>query len=131
MPATTQFVSNKPKVIAQDPKTPTQQVTYKLFAEGHSVEDIAEMRFLSPITIMAHLVQLYEPDAAAIDIFQVVSAAEIQQITEGVSFLPEPLKLREVYEFFGEEFSYDKIRFALAFRNKTHLLHNGKTDNAD
>ncbi len=102
----------------KEPKTPTQLISYNFFKAGMSIEDIAEQRFLSPTTILSHLVQLYETGETEIDIFQFVSLEEIQLITEGVSFLPEPLKLREVYEFFGEEFSYGKIRFALAYQNK-------------
>ena len=82
-----------------------------------SIEDIAEQRYLSPVTILSHLVQLYEA-GEPIDVFEFVSADEIKQITEGASFLPEPLKLRDLYEFFSEAFSYGKIRFALAYQNK-------------
>jgi ATP-dependent DNA helicase RecQ len=113
--AVKETVDRSPK----EPKTPTQLISYDLFKSGLSIEDIAEQRFLSPTTILSHLVQLYETGEKEIDVFEFVTLEEIQQITEGASFLPEPLKLREVYEFFGEEFSYGKIRFALAYQNKT------------
>ena len=101
-------------------KTPTQYISYTLFKSGMSIEDIAEQRFLSPTTILSHLVQLYE-SGEPIDVFQFVTLEEIQQITEGASFLPEPLKLRDLYEFFSESFSYGKIRFALAYQNKSKM----------
>lgn len=109
----------KPKATAvnNDPKVSTQQFTYNLFKSGISIEEIAEQRFLSPTTILSHLVQLYEA-GEAIDPFEFVSLDEIQKITEGAFFLPEPLRMKDLYEFLGEEFSYGKIRFALAYQNK-------------
>ena len=123
--AVMQAVAPPPKIVKEvvekltrDPKIPTQQISYDLFKSGLSIEDIAEQRYLSPTTILSHIVQLYET-GEDIDIFQFVTADEIKQITEGASFLPEPLKFRELYEFFGEAFSYGKLRFALAYQNKT------------
>ena len=111
----------KPKATAvnNDPKVSTQQFTYNLFKSGISIEEIAEQRFLSPTTILSHLVQLYEA-GEAIDPFEFVSLDEIQKITEGAFFLPEPLRMKDLYEFLGEEFSYGKIRFALAYQNKNN-----------
>lgn len=111
------IVKTHPKPISTDPKIPTQQITYNLFKSGISIEEIAEQRFLSPTTILSHLVQLYEA-GEAIDPFEFVSLDEIQKITEGTFFLPEPLRMKDLYEFLGEEFSYGKIRFALAYQNK-------------
>lgn len=102
---------------SNEPKIPTQVISYNLFKSGLTIEDIAEQRYLSPVTILSHLVQLYEA-GEPIDVFEFVTADEIKQITEGASFLPEPLKLRDLYEFFSEAFSYGKIRFALAYQNK-------------
>ena len=39
-------------------------------------------------------------------------------ISEAFDVLPQPYKLRDVYEYFSENFSYDAIRWALAFHNK-------------
>ena len=86
-----------------------------------SIEDIAEQRYLSPITVLSHLVQLYET-GEDIDIFQFVTIKEIQQITEGAASLSEPLKFKELYELFDENFSYPKLRFALAYQNKMKLV---------
>lgn len=102
---------------SNEPKIPTQVISYNLFKSGLTIEEIAEQRYLSPVTILSHLVQLYET-GEPIDVFEFVTADEIKQITEGASFLPEPLKLRDLYEFFSETFSYGKIRFALAYHNK-------------
>ena len=126
--AVMQAVAPPPKVIKEaveklvrDPKISTQQLSYNLFKSGISIEDIAEQRYLSPITILSHLVQLYET-GEDIDIFQFITALEIQQITEGAASLSEPLKFKELYELFDETFSYPKLRFALAYQNKMKLV---------
>ncbi len=123
--AVRQAVAPPPKIVKEvvekltrDPKIPTQRISYDLFKSGLSIEDIAEQRYLSPTTILSHIVQLYET-GEDIDIFQFVTADEIKQITEGVASLPEPIKFRELYELFDEAFSYGKLRFALAYQNKT------------
>jgi ATP-dependent DNA helicase RecQ len=120
-PPTPKAVKEVLEKVAKEPKTPTQLISYDLFKSGMSIDDIAEQRYLSPTTILSHLVQLYETGEKEIDVFEFVSLEEIQQITEGASILPEPLKLREVYEYFSEAISYGKIRFALAYQNKNKV----------
>ncbi|MBL7817439.1 MAG: DNA helicase RecQ [Saprospiraceae bacterium] len=114
-------VLQKPPKAPQESKVPTQTVTYNLFKTGLSIEEIAEQRFLSPTTIQSHLVQLYEA-GEPIDVFQFVSLADIQEITEGVAFLPEPLKLKELHEFFSERFTYGQLKFALAYQEKNKTV---------
>ena len=106
---------------SKESKISTQQLSYNLFQAGLSIEDIAEQRYLSPITVLSHLVQLYET-GEDIDIFQFVTIKEIQQITEGAASLSEPLKFKELHELFDENFSYPKLRFALAYQNKMKLV---------
>ena len=81
------------------------------------VEEIAETRFLSPATILAHLIQNYE-QGADIDIYQFVTTEQMMTISEALDVLPQPYKLRDIYEYFSENFSYDAIRWTLAFHNK-------------
>jgi ATP-dependent DNA helicase RecQ len=106
----------------KEAKIPTLQVTFELYKRGMNIEEIAEERFLAPSTIGSHLALLYE-QGADVDIFQFITASEIHLITEALNILPEPHKLREVYEFFGETFSFEKIRLAMSYRNK-----NAKTE---
>jgi ATP-dependent DNA helicase RecQ len=102
----------------KEPKLHTTQVTYNFFKSGMSIEEIAEHRFLSPMTIGGHLVILYE-QGEPIDPFQFISAEELAEITNGLTVFEPPYKLRELYEFFGEMFDYDKIRWAIALHNKS------------
>jgi ATP-dependent DNA helicase RecQ len=102
---------------AAEPKIHTTLVTYNFFKSGMSVEEIAEHRFLSPVTISGHLVQLYE-QGENIDPFQFISAEELAEIQNGLDIFEQPYKLRELYEFFGEMFDYGKIRWAIALHSK-------------
>jgi ATP-dependent DNA helicase RecQ len=106
----------EPKPTAE-PKIPTGQITFDMFKKGMTVEEIAENRFLSPATILAHLTQQYE-QGADIDIYQFVTTDDLMAISEAFDVLPQPYKMRDIYEYFSENFSYDAIRWALAFHNK-------------
>ena len=98
-------------------KIPTTQVTFDLYKNGLSVDEIAEQRFLSPLTINAHLAQAYE-EGRDIDINHFVSAEDVTAISEAFDVFPEPYKLKDIFEYFSEKFTYSQIRFALALRNK-------------
>jgi ATP-dependent DNA helicase RecQ len=101
----------------RETKIHTTQITYDMFLKGMSLEDIAEQRFLSVFTISSHLIQFYEQGAIT-DIYQFVTAEEIQTINEALDIFPEPYKLREIFEYYSENFAYDKIRWAIAYREK-------------
>jgi ATP-dependent DNA helicase RecQ len=101
----------------KEAKVHTTQITFDMFSKGMTVEEIAEQRFLSPLTISTHLIQFYEQGIIT-DVYQFVSAEEVQTIGEALDIFPEPYKLREIFEYFSENFSYDKIRWAIAYREK-------------
>jgi ATP-dependent DNA helicase RecQ len=101
----------------KEAKVHTTQITFDMFSKGMTVEEIAEQRFLSPLTISTHLIQFYEQGIIT-DVYQFVSAEDVQTIGEALDIFPEPYKLREIFEYFSENFSYDKIRWAIAYREK-------------
>ena len=105
---------------ASDPKPEkkhTTQETFELLQQGLNIEEIAQRRFISPTTVLNHLSQLYE-NGENIDIHQFITAKELQTITNELHHFEEPFKLREIFDFFGETFGFDKIRLAIAFHNK-------------
>jgi ATP-dependent DNA helicase RecQ len=105
------------KTAEKESKLHTTQVTYNFYKAGMHVEDIAVHRFLSPVTISGHLMQLYE-QGEDIDPFQFITAEELAEISNGLDIFEPPYKLRELHEFFGEMFGYDKIRWAIALYEK-------------
>lgn len=112
----------EPVTIVKAEKKHTTTITLELLKEGLSVEEIAEKRFLSPTTIFGHIAQLFENDEN-IDIYQFISAKDIQTITAQLHHFQEPYKLKEIFEFFDETFGYDKIRLAIAYDKKNKQMH--------
>ncbi len=108
-----------PTTIAKVEKKHTTAETLELLQQGMSIHEIAEKRFLSPVTVINHLAQLLE-NGENIDIHQFISAKELQTITAELPNFQEPYKMKEIYEYFDESFSYDKIRLAIAHYNKNH-----------
>ncbi|MDO8369076.1 MAG: DNA helicase RecQ [Saprospiraceae bacterium] len=93
-------------------------ISFDLFNRGHSVEDIAEIRGVSPMTVMGHLATMYER-GELIDLSQWVSPEECDIIQGALTLFEEPFQLKQIHEHFNERFNFDKIRFAIAdFRRK-------------
>ena len=115
-PITARPQTGKQTVVKPDKKHTTIE-TLELFREGLSIEEIDEKRFLSPTTVLTHLAKLYE-EGEDIDIHQFISAKDIQTITKALPKFEEPYKLRDIYDYFAEEFPFDQLRLAIAFHNK-------------
>ena len=91
----------------------TQLQTWELFKKGHGIEEIAQIRQMSTMSVMNHLAQMYER-GETLDIGQWVSPEEIDMIQGALPLFEEPYPLKAIYEHFGERYNYDKIRFAIA-----------------
>ncbi len=109
------------KIAEPKDKKPTTEITLEMYQQGMSIEEIAENRFLTPTTIASHLCQLYEK-GENLDIYNFISNEELMTISQAFDIFEEPYKLREIFEYFSEAFSFDKIRWALAFHNKKKLV---------
>lgn len=91
----------------------THFISYDLFKRGHLVEEIAELRGISTLTVMGHLATMYER-GELIDLGQWVSPEECDIIQGALPLFEEPYQLKIIHEHFGERFNFDKIRFAIA-----------------
>ncbi len=91
----------------------THFISYDLFKRGHLVEEIAELRGISTLTVMGHLATMYER-GELIDLGQWVSPEECDIIQGALPLFEEPYQLKVIHEHFGERFNFDKIRFAIA-----------------
>ena len=93
-------------------------ISLDLFKRGHAVEEIAELRGLSTMTVMGHLATMYER-GELLDISPWVSPEECDLIQGSLPLFEEPYQMRAIHEHFGERFNFDKIRFAIAdFKRK-------------
>lgn len=91
----------------------THFISYHLFLQGLSVEDIARERGFSTLTIANHLATMYER-GELFNIDQWVSP-EVCDIVQGaLPLFEEPFQLKPIFEHFSERYSYDEIRWAIA-----------------
>ena len=93
-------------------KNDTHLVTYQLYKEGLSVDEIAEKRNLKPTTIFSHLAKLFT-DGKDIDLYKYVNKNEVNAIQQAKDYLNSPDTLKPYYEYFKEEMAYHKLRLEL------------------
>lgn len=95
----------------------TYQVTFDMYQRGLSVGEIAAKRKLNEGTIFSHLAVLFEK-GQDINLFDLVSAAEVEQVAQSLRYLQEPYKLKDIFEYLNEAVPYHKIRLALAYQKR-------------
>jgi ATP-dependent DNA helicase RecQ len=91
--------------------------TYDYYERGMDLEQIAGARGLSINTIAAHVQQIYAENLFPVDITRFVTMGEIQDILAAASGVLEP-GLRVIYDALDGRYPYEKIRFALAYRDR-------------
>ena len=97
----------------------TKQFTLQLFEQGNSVEEIAEMRKLSPSTIEAHLA--YYVQHGRLSVYQLMDIHRLETIRHAIETVGgtqlTPIKLA-----LGDEYSFSDIRYVIAHieSNKLH-----------
>lgn len=98
----------------KEPKSPYKR-SLILFRDGHSPEEIANMRGLKPGTIYSHLLKAH-CEGEAVDLESFISEEEVEQIRLAKEELQEPDSLKPYFSYFEERLPYWKIEFGL------HLL---------
>ena len=93
-------------------KSKTYKITGELYAEGKTPEEIAKERELSEITIMSHLVKLYD-EGEDIDLKQFIGKADLEAVKKAKKKLGNPDKLKPYFEHFEEAIPYNDIKIAL------------------
>lgn len=99
-------------------KGSTYQITLHMLQAGKSVAEISEERALNPMTIFSHLAHLFE-NGHPVDLSPYVSMPEIETIRKAFNDVEQPIKMKDVYLYLDEKFSYDQIRLALAYQNRS------------
>ncbi len=95
----------------------TYKVTFDMFKNGNSVEEIALQRDLGIATIYSHLSKLYL-DGENIDLMQYITENEISKVENAKIELENPIALKPYFEHFEEQVPYEKIRIALTILEK-------------
>ena len=95
-----------------DRETETKQQSFELFKLGHSVERIAELRSLSPITIEGHLA--YYIQQGKLDILQVIDdPARIAVIRQAIEKVGGEV-LTPIKNALGDSYGFGEIRLVMA-----------------
>lgn len=97
-------------------KGDTYQVTFDLYKEGLSIDEIAANRNLSPTTIFSHLAKLYA-DGKDINIYDFITSEEVEQVRKAKEALESPATLKPYFDHLNAEMEYFKIRLALTILN--------------
>ena len=108
------FVSQKTGSI----KGSTYQVTLGLLKQGQSLEEIAKLRDLNLRTIMTHIAHMYEL-GHPIDISPYITQQEIDAIKVAFQYVEKPVKMKDIFLYFDEQYSYDKIRLTQAYLRRS------------
>ncbi|CAM1363924.1 ATP-dependent DNA helicase RecQ [Tenacibaculum litopenaei] len=98
-------------------KKDTTLETFKLYQQGHSVQEIGELRGLKTTTIFSHLSKLYlEGKDVSLDEF--VTPAILKRVANAKKELKNETALKPYFEFLGEKVPYEQIRVALTILQK-------------
>lgn len=98
-------------------KKDTTLETFKLYQQGHSVQEIGELRGLKTTTIFSHLSKLYlEGKDVSLDEF--VTPAILKRVANAKKVLKNETALKPYFEFLGEKVPYEQIRVALTILQK-------------
>ena len=98
-----------PKTEKKKDKTPTAEISFALYKEGKTVEEIAKERGLVNSTIEGHLCKYIETgDVKATDLIEEEKLKNILSL-----ITPETTSLTEIKSQLGDEYTYGDVRVAM------------------
>ncbi len=106
-------VIQKYKSVDKPKKIPTTEITFVLYQEGFSPEEIANKRNLQVTTINSHLAQLYA-EGKPVELQKLVERGVIEKVRVAFDELDRPHEVKPIYEQLEETVSYGEIRMSLA-----------------
>ena len=92
----------------------TQLITWDLFEQGFTVEQIAEKRNLKTSTISSHLAEMIEM-GKSVDLEKLVTPVRQEIILQAIEEIGDTNALKPIYEHLEEQYSYDEIRLVKAW----------------
>jgi len=97
----------------------TQMQTWELHRRGLTVEGIAEIRGMSPNTIVGHLVELIDMDQK-VDIHLLVEPERQQPIVQAIEIIGDE-RLKAIYDFLQEAYSFEEIKLVRAWWRQNYV----------
>ncbi len=97
----------------------SQMQTWELYRKGLTVQAIANARGMSPNTISGHLVELMDM-GREVDINLLVESESQQAIVQAIEVIGDE-RLRAIYEFLQERYTFDEIKFVRAWWRQNYV----------
>lgn len=97
----------------------SQMQTWELHKQGVTVEVIAEMRGMSQNTIAGHLVELMDT-GREVDINLLVESERQQAIVNAIEVIGDE-RLRAIYDFLQECYTFEEIKFVRAWWRQNYV----------
>ncbi|MEG4396982.1 DNA helicase RecQ [Microcoleus sp. BROC3] len=97
----------------------SQMQTWELYRQGLTVQGIANARGMSPNTISGHLVELMEM-GREVDINLLVEPERQQAIVYAIEVMGDE-KLRAIYEFLEQRYTFEEIKFVRAWWRQNYV----------
>ncbi|MEN9929562.1 MAG: hypothetical protein RLZZ231_1483, partial [Bacteroidota bacterium] len=88
-------------------KKPTTQITYEMWVENNSIEEIVHLRKLSHTTILGHFTKLIKDKAVAIS--DIMPQDKIERLTIEFEHYTEE-SVTPMKEKLGDAFTWDELR---------------------
>jgi ATP-dependent DNA helicase RecQ len=116
------FLKTVPGVNSASLGINTYEFTFKLYQEGNSVEEIAEIRGLNTGTIVSHLGRLYE-EGKPINPWAFINQSEYREIMGAAKAMgvKKGDGMKALFEAMDMKYGYDKIRIALTIFEKENM----------
>ena len=93
-------------------KLTTVECSYRLYNQGNTIEQIAEIRGLNQSTIESHLARYVASED--IDIHEFVDADTLEKVEAYCENHPEEKALKPIFEYFDSKIPYGVLRMAIA-----------------
>ncbi|MEG4234442.1 DNA helicase RecQ [Microcoleus sp. Pol11C3] len=97
----------------------SQMQTWELYRQGLTVQGIANARGMSPNTISGHLIELMEM-GREVDINLLVESERQQAIVYAIEVMGDE-KLRAIYDFLEEHYTFEEIKFVRAWWRQNYV----------
>ncbi len=113
-----EFVNQNKESAARMGKGLTHAVSYQLYQDGYSVEEIAQQRAIAQSTVISHLIKMKE-DGNDIDLKALIDPWDLNAIKDAIEEIgfKKGDGIKTIFEHFEGNMGYEKIRLGLWFLN--------------
>jgi ATP-dependent DNA helicase RecQ len=113
-----EFVNQNKESAARMGKGLTQAVSYQLYQDGYSVEEIAQQRSIAQSTVISHLIKM-KVDGNDIDLKALIDPWDLNAIKDAIEEIgfKKGDGIKTIFEHFEGNMGYEKIRLTLWFLN--------------